>query len=1014
MRRRLVPAAVAVAIGAFVIAAGVLAQHAFFPGHTTGLAKYMPEAGDQGEDLDGATGYWTTRLTYPTGKFNPDWIRRAVAQDARVPRAAWTGKGHRVAPGVSSADGGDVGGGTGSSALTKAASTAADVAGPTAAATAPFVSLGPKPLYMPSCSSCYNYGNTEGRINAIAIDPTTTANGSIVAYAASVGGGVWKTINCCTSSTSWAVMTDDPMIATTSIDTIAIDPTDHNTVYAGTGDLNYGSFSMGSQGILKSTDGGQHWTVLAQSLFGAQYVGPSGVNSFPQYQAVGKVAVDPNNSSIVAAGTKSGLYLSYDAGQSWTGPCLTNSYTTQRQDITSLVLSNMGGGKTRFLTAVGTRGFSTGVQPDLSSQGANGVYVATMPAGGCPSFSRISRNDNGFVYGNSVTGGAGYTTGAAMNGGSGVPYASTTVGNQLGRIDIAVAPSDPQTIYAQVQSEAPNTNSGCGSAQGCQLGVWSSIDGGTSWSFMTGSQGASLRNCTNGQGDYNQNWYDQGVAVDPNNPDRILVDTFDIWFATRTGTSFFDLSCGYSYSGSQGTVHTDQHAIAFVPGSSSAVLFGNDGGMRYTLNANAITSTVRPAFADLDTGLNTIEYYSGDISANFLTSAKPYANGGAQDNGSSSAIWNGTPTGPGQWNMGTGGDGFFARIDPVGTVMWQGGNSGGVTHCTAGVTICTSTAQSGRWTSARGAWTNDTQSFVLPYEIFKGTPGNPGGQTSTDCTATSCNHLIAGTVRVWETVNGQVTNTPTWYVNSSANLTKQTLGNRSYINQLAYSPATWQLAIVGTNDGNVQVGRNMGTGSNQSTWVNVTGGNAVLPNRPILDVAFDPRSLNTVAAPMIGYAAVGGFSSNTPSTPGHVYQVTCDVNCATPAWADKSGNLPDIPADSIVANPKDPQQVYVGTDIGLYVTDDITAASPTWYKLQTGLPNVMIWDLQIDRGSTALSVWTRSRGAYVWPLPSSRLVKLAQTIDFAPIGDHAYGDPDFDVEALASSGVEVTFAATGK
>ena len=47
-------------------------------------------------------------------------------------------------------------------------------------------------------------------------------------------------------------------------------------------------------------------------------------------------------------------------------------------------------------------------------------------------------------------------------------------------------------------------------------------------------------------GDYPQNWYDQGVAVDPNNPDRVFFDTFDVWFATRTGTVWNDTTCGYS------------------------------------------------------------------------------------------------------------------------------------------------------------------------------------------------------------------------------------------------------------------------------------------------------------------------------------------------------------------------------------------------------------------------------------------------------------------------------------
>src|SRR6266700_1607663 len=48
----------------------------------------------------------------------------------------------------------------------------------------------------------------------------------------------------------------------------------------------------------------------------------------------------------------------------------------------------------------------------------------------------------------------------------------------------------------------------------------------------------------------------------------------------------------------------------------------------------------------MDTGLNTIEFYSGDISGNFLNAASPQASGGSQDNGSSSITFTGTPSGP--------------------------------------------------------------------------------------------------------------------------------------------------------------------------------------------------------------------------------------------------------------------------------------------------------------------------------------------------------------------------------
>jgi hypothetical protein len=936
------------------------------PGNSTDpnrFALYMPvPGGEKGEAVELAQqeADWNNRITYPTGRFNPAWVRAAAAQDARIRRDT------PAKPGNSDSKGKPVDGPSAPAGML-----ALDPNG--------FTSLGPQPLRMTGCSGCYNYTTTAGRVNSIAIDPVTTN----VAYIGTVGGGVWKTTNCCTSATSWSVVTDDPLLTTISIDDVTIDPNDHNTVYAGTGDLNYGSFSMGSQGILKSTDAGATWTVLGADVFAPGL--PLPVDKFPQYQAVGKVRVDPRNSNNVVAGTKTGLYFSYDAGTNWAGPCTTNSFNTQRQDITGLILSDQGS-STRIIAAVGVRGFASAVQYDIDQNGANGLYKGSIPASGCPAdFSLISTSANGWPAGT----------------GAGARYINSTTGNQLGRIDIAIAPSNPDYIYAQVQSITPNTNSGCGSANGCQLGVWRSTNGGVTWTQLAGSPGASLRNCTNGAGDYPQNWYDQAIAVDPNNPDRVFISTFDIWFWANGATAFNDTSCGYSYSGSAGVVHVDQHALAFVPGSSSVLLAGNDGGVHMTANANIASQTVDPAWVNIDTGLNTIEFYSGDISGFFATSATQMANGGAQDNGSSTVKYTNGAPGPAQWQMGTGGDGFYARIDPVGGRFWQGGNSGGVTRCVAADCTLPGTA----WSSARGNWTGDTQAFQLPYEIFKGTPGN----TANDCKPTGCDHLIAGTTRVWETINGNAASVgSTWLMNSPANLTKQTLGNRSYINQLAYAPSISTTAIVGTNDGNVQYGFGLGRGiANSATWVNVTGGNAVLPNRPILDVTIDPST------PTTAYASVGGFNANTPSTPGHVFRVVCTANCASFTWSNKTGNLPDIPADSIIANPRFPQQVFVGTDFGLYFTNDITAAPPIWQRFQTGLPNVMIWDMQIDRGATTLSVWTRGRGAYVWPLPNTPFNKLNQTITFNPLPNKTYGDPDFTVSASASSGLTVSFSATG-
>ena len=903
-------------VAAFLLCAGGAAL-AFFsllpPKQDNGTTaeqrdRYMPVPGGEADDLNRLEEEWNNRLTYPTGIFNPLWVRLAAAQDALIPRGIPLGV---QVPTMSPAD-------------------ATQALNPTG-----FVALGPQPLRMTGCSGCYNYTKTQGRVNDIVIDPVTPN----VAYAATVGGGVWKTTNCCGSNTSWSVVTDDPLLATIAVDTLTLDPKDHNTIYAGTGDLNYGSFSMGSQGILKSTDAGATWTVLGSDVFGPALPQPAG--QFPQYQAVGKVRVDPRNSNNVVAGTKTGLYFSYDAGVNWTGPCITNTFPTMRQDITGLDLTDTGT-ETRIIAAVGVRGFATTVQYNLGQNGANGIYKGTMPASGCPSdFVPLSTEASGW-------------TGLAAA--SGAPYVNPTTGNQLGRIDIAVAPSNKDYIYAQVQSIRPNNNSGCGNTAGCQLGAYRSTDGGATWTLIPGSPGNSLRNCGNGAGDYPQNWYDQGVAVDPNNPDRVFFDTFEVWFWQNGNTAWNDITCGYS--GSVQVVHVDQHALAFVPGSSSVLLAGNDGGIHGTTNAHAVTGTTDPTWFHMIDGFNTIEFYSGDISGNFATSANPSANGGSQDNGSMSVTFAGTPTGPVQWQMGKGGDGFYARIDPVGNRYYQGNNSGHVHVCTANCTQPNAT-----WADTGSPWSNpaapDIQSFILPYEIFK---GDPSLLPALDCPPSGCNHLVVGTQRVWESMTGGAG----WYVNSPANLTKGTLGNRSFINQLAFAPHDQTIVIVGTNDGNVQIGFNMGTPAGTASWVNVTGGNAVLPNRPILDVTMHPNASTSPVA----YAAVGGFTANTPTTPGHVYEVTCTANCASFNWVDKSGNLPDIPVDSIIANPKWPQQVFAGTDWGLYYTDDITAASPVWKRFENGLPHSMIWDMQIDRGNTTLSVWTRGRGAYAWPLPS--------------------------------------------
>jgi hypothetical protein len=87
------------------------------------------------------------------------------------------------------------------------------------------------------------------------------------------------------------------------------------------------------------------------------------------------------------------------------------------------------------------------------------------------------------------------------------------------------------------------------------------------------------------------------------------------------------------------------------------------------------------------------------------------------------------------------------------------------------------------------------------------------------------------------------------------------------------------------------------------------------------------------------------------------------------------GSLPDIPVYAVTVNPRNHSQVFVGTEIGFYYTDNINAPNPNWQRFQTGMPVTPIYKLTIDTApdpqphNTVLVAWTYGRGAYATPLP---------------------------------------------
>lgn len=846
------------------------------------------ERREKESEAPGEQAWWDWRVSYPTGRYNAAWYDSALPQHRSLAKGlpdAARGKA-MSAPGILDAS----------------------------RATA----LGPAPLDWTS-----DYGFVAGRVNVIVTHPTRPN----VAWFGADGGGVWKTVNCCDASTTWQVKTDTPQIANIAVSALVLDPNDANTLYAGTGDFERNrAFAFGASGLLKSVDGGENWQALATDVFTPVYAEPAG--EFPQRRSISAIAIDPRASRNLIVGTNQGLYFSHDAGVSWQGPCFTNGFATQRQDVTS-VLAVADDASSSVIVAIGSLIRESTVRADLGNNGANGIYRASVPATGCPAtWSVLSRGDNGWP--------AGSASGIANRSG----------GNPLARIDLAVAPSDNHILYAQVM----------------HLGVWRSGDAGATWtqtatqpeSFASGCDEDSYDNGI-GFEDYNA-----GLMVSPGNPDTVFLSSIDLWRSTDGARTFVDLTCSYAKlaSGAPGNVHPDNHARAAVAADERQLLIGNDGGVYASADALAQS----PVFTALNGGADTIEFYSGDLTAQFDDASVPTRGivGSAQDNGSAVHIWDsGVVPARATWLEAFGGDGTFAKIEPILQQRWY-------YSAQFGYIVASSTGPNGTVDqlvtpedpSTYVDWQGDRTGFLTPFDLYK------FGDERSCPAASGCQRMIAGTYRVWESLSGGLPNT-SWYINSP-DLTKA-LGDDadlSIVNKVAFAYSESDIAVAGTNDGNVWVGFELGSGSeNSAAWVNVTAGNAVLPNRPIMDVRTDPVRPTTV------YASLAGFDQNTPATPGHVYKLVCDARCTNFSWANKSGNLPNIPVNAILVNPNLPSQAFAGTDWGLYFTDDIDASPPQWKRFDGGLPSAMIWDLVIDRGATTLAIFTRSRGAYVWPLP---------------------------------------------
>ncbi len=401
-----------------------------------------------------------------------------------------------------------------------------------------------------------------GRITGIAAGPTDA--GTI--YIASAGGGVWKTTD---AGSHWTPLTDNQ--PTLVMGSIALDPSDPNVIYAGTGEAdgisvnflsNYSPTTFYGRGVLKSTDGGQTWALLGNDVF--------------DRRSIGKVVVDPNdaNTAYVAVSQpgfngltgNQGIWKTTDGGQTWTNTTLASG-VSDNLAFTDLVMDPSN--DQHLYAAVG----------DHAGGVNNGLYETT---------------DGGQTWVRNTGGGTFPSSGS------------------VGRITLAISPTNPLRLYAAVTNASVLRG-------GQLLAMLRSDDGGASWTTLRPP------NYLGSQGDY-----DTTLVVDPSDPDRVYAggqgadsganQPIGVIESTDAGQTWTGIAVGAS---GQDGPHNDHHAMAFD--ANGALLDGNDAGIWRLDNPNV----GQVQWTDLNTDLQITTF----IGIALHPTDPTVAYGGSQDTG---------------------------------------------------------------------------------------------------------------------------------------------------------------------------------------------------------------------------------------------------------------------------------------------------------------------------------------------------------------------------------------------
>jgi hypothetical protein len=810
------------------------------------------------------------------------------------------------------------------------------------------------------------YTPTTGRVTTIAVDPSDATGNTVLIGAAQ--GGIWLSSD---AGQTWTSVGDqNPSLAMGSIAFAnPASPGGAGVVYAGTGEQASIGFDVYfGAGVLKSTNGGVSWTQTC-TVAGPKcpFIGPYSNFTFGFYSDGGAhisyVAVNPSNPNLVLVSAQvaqngvderlGGVYCSDDGGGTW------NSVPTASGEMATFV------GFASATTAYAALGRTSGSFIGIANTNPNGIYKSTN-ADGKGSAGTLTPSCGNITFSN-----------VTANGVAGVPVSS------IGRIDLGIASADStgNTVYASIADASINPLTGSRASQS-NLGVFKTIDGGTTWTNTNAPDVCSP-----------QCWYDNVIKVDPTNSQIVFFGggahevfsppsvTFEWIIHSNDGGTTWSPAIPTAPSGTSGLPHVDEHAMAFVKiGSTVRMYLGNDGGVWRTDDAEASTVT----WTNLNNlPLQITQFYP---SLSIHPSDPGIAFGGAQDNGSQN--YNGNPI----WtNNNACGDGGWTLIDPAipSTVY----------------TLCQliqlqKSVTNGTPHSFRLARTGislfDPVNFIAPMAIDAANP----------------NRLYFGTTKVYQTVDGaaswQVLNGGAALLNTNAVVVALAVGGGNNGN-VVYAATSPDFTFNPPGPSGVFVSSNVAAGSASFSPV----GQNQLPPRQPTQVVIDPSDATGNTA----YITYSGFTGFNGDLRGHIFKTTTggttwiDVSCAAtttdcskPALA--TGDMPNIPVNDLVIDPLVPGTLYAATDLGV-LKGVCTVAGCTWTTLNNNsLPNVAVLSLKLHEPSRTLRAATHGRG--VWDLLLGGVPAFAIT-SLSPISANA-GDPGVPQFTVNGSG----FTASSK